>query len=112
MTDDLDARQMAAEDLMLGMRMARGVPDEQVEAAAALLPEAAAAFAELEEAGLVVRKRRPLPSHRARLALRQRALRPPVRLGIGNRRTRSSYAVTVKLPHNFPLLFSLSAFGC
>ena len=24
-TDDLDARQMAAEDLMLGMRMARGV---------------------------------------------------------------------------------------
>lgn len=55
-TDDLDARQMAAEDLMLGMRMARGVAYAQVEAAAALLPEAAAAFAELEEAGLVVRK--------------------------------------------------------
>lgn len=54
--DDLDARQMAAEDLMLGMRMARGVACAQVEAAAALLPEAAAAFAELEEAGLVVRK--------------------------------------------------------
>lgn len=28
--DDLDARQMAAEDLMLGMRMARGVSDERV----------------------------------------------------------------------------------
>ena len=52
-TDDLDARQMAAEDLMLGMRMARGVACAQVEAAVALLPEAAAAFAELEEAGLV-----------------------------------------------------------
>ena len=56
-TDDLDARQMAAEDLMLGMRMARGVACAQVEAAAALLPEAAAAFAELEEAGLVSRWR-------------------------------------------------------
>ncbi len=30
--EDLDARQMAAEDLMLGMRMARGVSDEQVDA--------------------------------------------------------------------------------
>ena len=34
-TDDLDARQMAAEDLMLGMRMARGVACAQVEAAVA-----------------------------------------------------------------------------
>ncbi|MFR1167106.1 MAG: hypothetical protein ACLSDQ_05560 [Adlercreutzia equolifaciens] len=32
--DDLDARQMAAEDLMLGMRMARGVSDERVARAA------------------------------------------------------------------------------
>lgn len=35
--DDLDARQMAAEDLMLGMRMARGVSDEQVARAAAVI---------------------------------------------------------------------------
>lgn len=35
--DDLDARQMAAEDLMLGMRMARGVSDEQMEQAAAVI---------------------------------------------------------------------------
>ena len=54
-TDDLDARQMAAEDLMLGMRMARGVPDEQVARAAALLPDVPAAFAELEALGLVER---------------------------------------------------------
>ena len=35
--DDLDARQMAAEDLMLGMRMARGISDEQVARAAAVI---------------------------------------------------------------------------
>ena len=35
--DDLNARQMAAEDLMLGMRMARGVSDEQMEQAAAVI---------------------------------------------------------------------------
>lgn len=52
-TDDLDARQMAAEDLMLGMRMTCGVPDEQVERAEALGLEASQAFAELAEQGLV-----------------------------------------------------------
>ena len=52
-TDDLDARQMAAEDLMLGMRMTRGVSEAQVERAAALLPEAPAALARLEAQGLV-----------------------------------------------------------
>ena len=35
--DDLNARQMAAEDLMLGMRMARGVSDKQVARAAAVI---------------------------------------------------------------------------
>ncbi|MDE8685512.1 hypothetical protein P0G11_13345, partial [Adlercreutzia rubneri] len=34
---DLDARQMAAEYLMLGMRMARGVSDERVARAAAFI---------------------------------------------------------------------------
>ena len=52
-TDDLDPREMAAEDLMLGMRMTDGVSDEQVERAAALLPEAPATFAELQGEGLV-----------------------------------------------------------
>ena len=52
-TDDLGARQMAAEDLMLGMRMTRGVSEAQVERAAALLPEAPAALARLEAQGLV-----------------------------------------------------------
>ena len=52
-TDDMDARGMAAEDLMLGMRMTCGVSDEQVEAAAVLLPDAPAALAELEGEGLV-----------------------------------------------------------
>lgn len=67
--DDLDARQMAAEDLMLGMRRAAGVPDAQVAAAAAVIDgegatslsvtdgataagSVAAAFAELEVLGL------------------------------------------------------------
>ena len=57
--DDLDARQMAAEDLMLGMRMARGVSDEQVARAAAVIDGDAAnssvlaAFDELSDLGLV-----------------------------------------------------------
>lgn len=52
-TDDLDARQMAAEDLMLGMRMTCGVSDEQVGRAAALGLAASQAFIELVESGLV-----------------------------------------------------------
>lgn len=55
-TDDLNANQMAAEDLMLGMRMSRGVGVDQVERAAALLPDALAVFAELESLGLVKRE--------------------------------------------------------
>lgn len=56
-TDDLDARQMAAEDLMLAMRMARGVSDDQVAKAAKLLPEAPQEFAQLEALGLVRRQK-------------------------------------------------------
>lgn len=55
-TDDLDARQMAAENLMLAMRMARGVSDDQVAKAAKLLPEAPQEFAQLEALGLVRRQ--------------------------------------------------------
>lgn len=55
-TDDLDARQMAAEDLMLAMRMARGVSDDQVAEASKLLSEAQQAFAQLEALGLVRRQ--------------------------------------------------------
>ena len=50
--DELDRRQMCAEDLMLGMRMVRGVSDEQVHEASLLLPEALLAFRGLVEAGL------------------------------------------------------------
>ncbi len=53
-TDDLDARGMAAEDLMLGMRMTCGVSDEHVERAAELLPAAPTVLEELAEEGLVV----------------------------------------------------------
>ena len=58
--DDLDARQMEAEDLMLGMRRASGVSDAQVSQAAAVIDGAdtkassvAEAFAELSTLGLV-----------------------------------------------------------
>ena len=61
--DDLDARQMAAEDLMLSMRMARGVSDERVAQAAAVIDGAnaaagsvQAAFAELASLGLAERR--------------------------------------------------------
>ncbi len=53
-TDDLDAHQMAAEDLMLGMRMTRGVSDARVERAAGLLPRVGETLADLEDRGLVV----------------------------------------------------------
>lgn len=52
--DDLNARQMAAEDLMLGMRQANGVSDAQVTAAAATIGAGAVAavFDELAALGL------------------------------------------------------------
>ncbi len=53
-TDDLDAREMAAEDLMLGMRMTRGVSDERVQRASALLPDTPGVLAQLAADGLVV----------------------------------------------------------
>lgn len=54
--EELDARQMAAEDLMLGMRRSCGVPFAQVEEAAVLLPDVFEAFSELEASGLVERR--------------------------------------------------------
>lgn len=52
-TDDLGPAQMAAEDLMLGMRMTRGVSDDQVARAARVLPTVHEAYAELKDRGLV-----------------------------------------------------------
>ena len=52
-TDDLNAHQMMAEDLMMGMRMTRGVSDEQVEAAERAMPtRVLPVFEELCELGL------------------------------------------------------------
>ena len=53
-TDDLDACQMAAEDLMLGMRMAKGVSDGAVAHAQNLIPETEETLEELLEDGLLV----------------------------------------------------------
>lgn len=55
-TDDLDARQMAAEDLMLSMRMADGACGELLARASALIPQTPDAFLELESSGLVFRE--------------------------------------------------------
>lgn len=52
-TDDLDARQMLAEDLMLAMRMTRGVSEVRVAEAARILPDAQSAFDDLTRDGLV-----------------------------------------------------------
>lgn len=49
----LDPFEMATEDLMLGMRMSRGVTDAFLEERSILLPEAPDAFAELQDEGLV-----------------------------------------------------------
>lgn len=52
--EELDRRQMAAEDLMMRMRMTEGVSDGQLREASLLLPEAIAAFRELGNRGLAV----------------------------------------------------------
>lgn len=52
-TDDLDPAQMLAENLMLAMRMKRGVSDDEIENASSLLPGAKQLFIELEECGFV-----------------------------------------------------------
>lgn len=52
--DDLDAQQMCAEDLMLGMRMTRGLSDGQVREAARLLPALPATLKTLASRDLVV----------------------------------------------------------
>lgn len=51
-TDDLDAGEMAAEDMMLGMRMSRGIPDDLVQRAAQLLPKTSETLDALAEQGL------------------------------------------------------------
>ncbi len=52
-TDDLNPAQMAAEDLMLGMRMSAGVSDETLEKASELLVGAPTVFEQLVGEGLV-----------------------------------------------------------
>jgi oxygen-independent coproporphyrinogen III oxidase len=52
-TDDLNPAQMAAEDLMLSMRMTRGVSDEQVARASQVLPKVSACYESLLGRGLV-----------------------------------------------------------
>ena len=52
--DDLDRRQMEAEDLMLGMRMSQGVSDARVDAAAEYLPDVHEALSSLVEDGYLV----------------------------------------------------------
>lgn len=54
--DDLDRRQMAAEDLMMKMRMCRGVSEEEVLEAALLLPTVQETFRGLVRDNLVERK--------------------------------------------------------
>lgn len=54
-TDDLNARQMTAEDLMLGMRLARGISDDQVKAASMLLPNTGVVLEGIERLGLIIR---------------------------------------------------------
>ncbi|MEG2864437.1 MAG: radical SAM family heme chaperone HemW [Eggerthellaceae bacterium] len=51
--DDLSAAQICAEDLMLGMRLTRGISEEQVQHATHLLDALPATLADLESRGLV-----------------------------------------------------------
>ena len=51
-TDDLNRAEMFAEDLMLGMRMSRGIPDELVTQAESQLPDVQRVLEELARLGL------------------------------------------------------------
>ena len=51
-TDDLNRQQMAAEDLMLGMRMSCGVSEQQIQEASELLPKVVETFQGLIDLGL------------------------------------------------------------
>ena len=51
-TDDLNAEQMVAEDLMLGMRMTRGVSGEKIAEARLVLPRLDETIDKLVEEGL------------------------------------------------------------
>ncbi len=50
-TDDLNRAEMEAEDLMLGMRLARGISHERLQEASIWLPEAIACFESLVQEG-------------------------------------------------------------
>ena len=55
-TDDLNVQQRAAEDLMLGMRLTRGVSEDFVQRAETVLSGVSDALANLETEGLVVHR--------------------------------------------------------
>ncbi len=64
-TDDLSRAQMMAEDLMLGMRMTRGISIELVGQADGMLPDATSVLVGLQEEGLVeLRENRWRPTER------------------------------------------------
>ncbi|MBQ9690792.1 MAG: coproporphyrinogen III oxidase family protein, partial [Eggerthellaceae bacterium] len=52
----LNRRQMVAEDMMMKMRMARGVTENELRESAVLLPAMLDVFRDLEEKGLIVRE--------------------------------------------------------
>ncbi len=63
--EELDIFQMAAEDLMLRMRMSEGVSDEEISIAAILLPETNKALNALEQDGFVCHQNnRWKPTHK------------------------------------------------
>lgn len=63
--EELDVFQMAAEDLMLGMRMSKGVSDEDIEIASLLLPELPSTLQRLLQQGYIVHEHsRYKPTHK------------------------------------------------
>lgn len=63
--EELDVFQMAAEDLMLGMRMSMGISDEDIEIASLLLPELPSTLHRLLQQGYIVHEHsRYKPTHK------------------------------------------------
>ena len=110
-TDDLNAEQMVAEDLMLGMRMTRGVSGEKIAEARLVLPRLDETIDKLVEEGLAAWSEDSLAPDREGMASRKRALRRAFRPRLSLCEHNSCDA-SIKIWRTLPNSLALEGIGC